>query len=220
MKKKTIVYIDGYNLYYGLLKGTEDKWLDLSSFARRLLPSDHEIVAVKYFTSCTLTYPHDEAAVERQNVYLQAILTLANVKVINGFFRKNKVLMPVCEELCKKCVVSRNGFVRVVKLEEKRSDVNLAVEMMVDAAQSEVECLVVITGDADQVGTVEAARWRFKKTVIVFNPQNRVSDHLKKAASYYKNIPRDLPAQCQLPETVLLANGRTVHRPVAWARGV
>ena len=145
---------------------------------------------------------------------------LKDEKVINGFFRKNKVLMPVCEELCKKCVVSRNGFVRVVKLEEKRSDVNLAVEMMVDAAQSEVECLVVITGDADQVGTVEAARWRFKKTVIVFNPQNRVSDHLKKAASYYKNIPRDLPAQCQLPETVLLANGRTVHRPVAWARGV
>ena len=29
MKKKTIVYIDGYNLYYGLLKGTAYKWLDL-----------------------------------------------------------------------------------------------------------------------------------------------------------------------------------------------
>ena len=216
MKKKTIVYIDGYNLYYGLLKGTPYKWLNLSMFARKLLSDEHEIVAVKYFTACTLTYPHDEAAVERQNIYLQAILTLADVKVINGFFKKNKVLMPVYEESCKKCNVPRDGFVRVMRLEEKRSDVNLAVEMMVDAAQSDVGCLVVITGDADQVGTIEAARWRFSKTVVVFNPQKSVSDHLKRAASYYKNIPRDLPARCQLPDVVPLPNGHTVHRPPAW----
>lgn len=218
MKKKTIVYIDGYNLYYGLLKGTKDKWLDLSKFARRLLPEDHEIVAVKYFTSCTLTYPHDNAAVERQNIYLQAILTLGDVKVISGFFKKNKVLMPVYEESCKQCAVPKNGFVRVVRLEEKRSDVNLAVEMMVDAAQSDVECLVVITGDADQVGTIEAARWRFKKTVIVFNPHARVSDHLKRVASYYKNIPRDIPATCQLPDTIAYGphGDRFIHRPAAW----
>ena len=184
MKKKTIVYIDGYNLYYGLLKGTAYKWLDLLAFARQLLPDDHEVIAVKYFTSCTLTYPHDNAAVERQNVYLQALLSFAEVKVISGFFKKNKVLMPIAEAQCKECDVPQNGLVRVVRLEEKRSDVNLAVEMMVDAAQSDVECLVVVT--------------------------------LKRAASYYKNIPRDLPAQCQLPETVTLANGRSVHRPPAW----
>ena len=80
MKKKTIVYIDGYNLYYGLLKGTAYKWLDLLAFARQLLPDDHEVVAVKYFTSCTLTYPHDNAAVERQNVYLQALEQQANAR--------------------------------------------------------------------------------------------------------------------------------------------
>ena len=218
MKKKTIVYIDGYNLYYGLLKGTKDKWLDLSKFARKLLPDDNEIVAVKYFTSCTLTYPHDDAAVERQNIYLQAILTLPDVKVINGFFKKNKVLMPVYEEPCKKCNVPQDGFVRVMRLEEKRSDVNLAVEMMVDAAQADVECLVVVTGDADQVGTVEAARWRFKKTVVVFNPQTRMSDHLKRVASYYKSVPRDLPAQCQLPDTIPYGKNldRFIHRPPAW----
>ena len=218
MKKKTIIYVDGYNLYYGLLKGTADKWLDLSLFARRLLPAEHEIVAVKYFTSCTLTYPHDESAIERQNIYLQAIRTLPNVKVISGFFKKNKVQMPVYEEPCKGCSVPQNGFVRVVRLEEKRSDVNLAVEAMVDAAQSDVECLVVITGDADQVGTIEAARWRFRKTVLVFNPQNRISDHLKKAASYYKNIPRDLPARCQLPDVIPYGKhgDRFIRRPDAW----
>ena len=81
-----------------------------------------------------------------------------------------------------------------------------------------MECLVVVTGDADQVGTIEAARWRFKKTVIVFNPQKSMSDHLKKAASYYKNIPRDLPAQCQLPSVITYGKrqDRFIRRPSAW----
>ena len=216
--KKTIVYIDGYNLYYGLLKGTRFKWLDLAKFAKELLPTGHDIISVKYFTACTLTYPHDNAAVERQNIYLQAVLTNPAVKVISGFFKKNKVLMPVYEESCKGCAVPQNGLIKVVRLEEKRSDVNLAVEMMVDAAQSDAECQVVITGDADQVGTIEAARWRFGKTVLVFNPQPRVSDHLKKSASYYKNIPRDLPAQCQLPEAIPHGKrgDRVIRCPAAW----
>jgi hypothetical protein len=47
---KVNVYIDGFNLYYGALKGTPYKWLDLSRLCQTLLPSDtiHEI---KYFTA-------------------------------------------------------------------------------------------------------------------------------------------------------------------------
>lgn len=70
--KKTIVYIDGYNLYYGLLKGTPYKWLDLLSFSRSLLAADHEILAINYFTAPVKTHPHDPAALDRQKVYLQA----------------------------------------------------------------------------------------------------------------------------------------------------
>ena len=37
---RTRVYIDGYNLYYGCLKGTAFKWLDLLAlFERHVLPS-------------------------------------------------------------------------------------------------------------------------------------------------------------------------------------
>ena len=53
MKKKTIVYIDGFNLYYGLLRFSRNKWLDVVAFAKSLLPrpNEHEIMAVKYFTA-------------------------------------------------------------------------------------------------------------------------------------------------------------------------
>ncbi len=57
--KRTTVYIDGYNLYYGLLKGTPYKWLDPMRLVKALLREDHEIISVKYFTSPVRTYPHD-----------------------------------------------------------------------------------------------------------------------------------------------------------------
>ena len=215
--KKTIVYIDGYNLYYGLLKGTRFKWLDLLAFSKALLREDHEIACVKYFTAYIKTYPYDQAASERQNIYVQALETFDKVKVIHGFYRKSNVLMPVVGDECRRCDQAPEGLVRVVKLEEKKSDVNMAVEMMIDAAQDKADAYVVITGDSDQTGAVEAVRYNYGKTVIVFNPHIGTSMHLKKAASYYKNIPRDLPSMCQLPNKIPVGtHGNFIQRPKAW----
>jgi hypothetical protein len=36
---RTRVYIDGYNLYYGCLKHSADKWLDVRTLVERILPS-------------------------------------------------------------------------------------------------------------------------------------------------------------------------------------
>lgn len=215
--EKTRVYIDGYNLYYGLLKGTPWKWLDLSSFVRELVGDGHDIVAVRYFTAPIKTYPYDAAAIERQNVYLQALSTLPDVNVTLGFYAKNSALMPVREESCKVCPTPTAGMLRVVKLEEKRSDVNMAVAALLDAAKTDTECFVIVTGDSDQVGTIEALRYEYHKKVLVFNPHQSVSEHLKRMASYYKNIPRDLPGRHQLPDTLSIGTkGYLIHRPAAW----
>ena len=63
---RTRIYIDGYNLYYGCLRNTPYKWLDvLALFEKAILPSIlyitaddqdatmqlHEACAVKYFTA-------------------------------------------------------------------------------------------------------------------------------------------------------------------------
>ncbi len=66
------------------------------------------------------------------------------------------------------------------------------------------------------IAPVDIVRFELKKNVLVFNPRiDRPSD-LMYHATYYKSIPRDLPAKCQLPETVTLSNGSTIHRPPAW----
>ena len=48
---RTIVYVDGSNRYYGCLKRTPYRWLDLSALCGRLLPDDSEVVVIKYFTA-------------------------------------------------------------------------------------------------------------------------------------------------------------------------
>ena len=55
---RTNVYVDGFNLYYGCLKGTPYKWLDLDAMCRRLLPK-HELSRIRYFTAIISARPLD-----------------------------------------------------------------------------------------------------------------------------------------------------------------
>jgi hypothetical protein len=42
---RTVVYVDGYNLYYGLLRGTKLKWLDLVAlFESHVLAPEAELI--------------------------------------------------------------------------------------------------------------------------------------------------------------------------------
>ena len=216
--KKTLVYIDGYNLYYGLLKESPDsKWLNLRALVAAMFKEKHEIRSIKFFTARVRTYPHDIAAEERQKIYLQALAAFGGVEIIEGFYSKKKIWLPHVNGKCKTCEESHAGMAHVVKLEEKRSDVNLAVAALVDAMRSDADCFVLVTGDSDQAGTVYALRHEFGKSVLVFNPHMAVSEHLKRAATYYAHIPRDLPAKCQLPDVIPIGtHGRTIHRPAAW----
>ena len=139
--KPTIAYVDGFNLFYGLLKGTRDLWLDPVEFVRRLLREE---------------------------------------------------------------------------LEEKRSDVNIATSMVLDAVNNRAESFVLVSGDTDFIGPVNIVRKDYGKNVIVLNPHTRRSD-LKQYASYYKDIPRDLPSQCQLPDEIPIGtHGNVIRRPLSW----
>ena len=48
---KTWIYVDGFNLYYGAVKNTPYRWLNVANLASLLLPSSHTVDKVKYFTA-------------------------------------------------------------------------------------------------------------------------------------------------------------------------
>jgi 6-hydroxy-3-succinoylpyridine 3-monooxygenase len=83
---RTRIYIDGYNLYYGCLKNTAHKWLDLRALIERILPSVlHEqngapissefcTPSVKYFTAPILkSFARSEDSVACQSQYHSAL---------------------------------------------------------------------------------------------------------------------------------------------------
>ena len=70
---RTYVYVDGFNLYYGAIKGSSWKWLDLVALFEKVLQSYHEILAVKYFTARVSGTRSDPSKPQRQDVYLRAL---------------------------------------------------------------------------------------------------------------------------------------------------
>ena len=214
MKKRTIVYIDGFNLYYGLLrKLNASKWLDLWELSQSLVSKENEIVAVKYFTSRVNYDPREPSAKANQEIYLRALEKLGNIEIIEGYYQRRDTKMPFRFEPCISC----RPYADVVRIEEKRSDVNLATAMMADFHEEKADSFVVISGDADLVAPIEYIRKKGSKNVVVFNPHASISGDLKKHATYYKNIPRDLPISCRLPDEIVYgSHSRIIRCPDAW----
>ena len=215
---KTNVYIDAGNLYYGLLRNNKSaKWLDPLAFARALIRSDHVLGTVKFYTARVRTYPYDAESAERQRIYLRALSQISGLEIIEGYYNRNKVWMPAISNECRKCKETTDGKVRIVKLEEKRTDVNIATDMLYDVFTGDVDAVALISGDSDFIAPLDIVRHKFGRQVLVFDPHERFSD-ICYHASYYAHIPRDLPAKCQLPDIIPIGtHGRTIHRPPVWA---
>lgn len=81
----TNVYIDGFNLFYGALKGSPYKWLDLEALCQHLLPKD-SINRIRYFTAKVSARPDEPQLPVRQETYLRALGTLPSVSVHLGVF--------------------------------------------------------------------------------------------------------------------------------------
>lgn len=96
---RVIVYIDGYNLYFGLREkihvrdraGIEPNahwkrylWLDVVKLAESLLIPGQVLLRTKYFTSRIRGKPKSE---QRQSLFLEAISTLPNIELYFGTFQ-------------------------------------------------------------------------------------------------------------------------------------
>lgn len=203
---KTIVYVDGFNLYYGALKATPYRWLDLSRLCRLLLPQ-HQIVRIKYFTASVSARPNDPHQPTRQQTYLRALRTLPNLDIIFGHFLAHEILMPLAGK--------PNQTVRVIKTEEKGSDVNIAAYLVHDGHKGLYDTAVLITNDSDLLEPLKIVRYELNLPVGVLNPQKKASRVLAQHASFIKQIRQGVLAASQFPTPLQDANG-IFHKPGTW----
>jgi uncharacterized LabA/DUF88 family protein len=205
---RVTVYIDGFNLYYALLKPTPKlKWLDLAAFGEALRPNC--TVIVRYFTAKVRPTP-DPTSVARQRVYLRALETLEpRVTIDYGHFTAHEVRMAL---VAPPATGPRTAL--VWKTEEKGSDVNIATRLLLDGQDRNYDEAIVISGDSDLVEPIREANRRYGP-VHVLNPRNVHSD-LALAAASYGPLDAAILGRCQFPDTIPLASGRSVTRPDRW----
>lgn len=207
---RTMVYVDAFNLYYGAVKGTAYKWLDLQALCRAMLWSENEIVGIKYFTALVRPLPDNPQQQTRQKMYLRALQTIPHLEIIEGYYLSHNLRMPLAnpENGMPRCVL-------VTKTEEKGSDVNIASHMLVDAFDNAYDCAVLISGDSDLTLPVKMVRYRFHKTVGVINPQKRACKSLQDHATFYKTIRESVLRLSQFTDELRDTQG-TFRKPATW----
>jgi hypothetical protein len=213
---KTILYIDGFNLFYSALKGTPLRWLNPVALAGRAFPRN-KVIATKYFTAKVSALPGNPGQPIRQMTFWRALRTLPNFEIIEGDFRTRKVMAAV--------VSPPPNFIEVFKTEEKGSDVNLAAHLIRDGFLNRYECAIVVSGDSDLVTPVRMVRVELKKPVGVLNPQRlsgpncrapRKNAGLQQAASFYQNgVTWAQLLAAQFPTLMTDSHGK-FHKPATW----
>lgn len=216
-KRITYVYIDGFNLYYGIFKSSKHpgwsvyKWLDLQALCDQLFPKN-DIVAIKYYTADVNNRPPDNHQGDRQKTYLMGLSQLDRLTIIKGHFLGPKVVrMPLCDNTG----LFLGQTTTVLKTEEKGSDVNLAVDLLYDGVRGLYDCAVIISNDSDLVAPLKIIRNDLNKIVGWVNPHTQPSLELSRNTDFHKRISESLLRNCQLPQSIQI--GRTlITKPVNW----
>ena len=210
----TNVYIDGFNLFYGALKGRGPglKWLDLGLLCRRLLPAN-DIRRIRYFTARVSTRPNDLRMPERQQTYLRALQTIPILTIHEGDFKITYPWMPLYDPAAPTVPLTR---VQVIKTEEKGSDVNLASYTILDACRQDCDALVVITNDSDLQEPIRLVKEELGLPVGVVNPHPAWKRSRAIKGTFFRQLRTSAVRQCQFPDVVKDVEGRPIYKPEGW----
>jgi len=227
---RTRVYIDGYNLYYGCLKGTPYKWLDLITlFDRYILPSSAPDAShllqpgIKFFTAKIL----EQAAKATDSVSSQARYHTAlkklysdRIALIEGYYSIIQAKARLVDTAKPNTWARDCKQTLVWKLEEKQSDVNLALQAYHDAITREVDQVVIVTNDTDIAPALEMIRAHTAVKIGVVIPTRfelrEPNTELVRLAHWTRShITYQELANSQLPRVII--SGRTpAIKPESW----
>ncbi len=206
---RSIIYVDGFNLYYGAVKGTAWKWLDLQRYFT-LLRMDDDIQVIKYFTAMI-----NGSHLHNQEAYLNALAAnCPKLNIILGQYKLKNVL----------CGVRTCNYrgPRVFSMpEEKRTDVNIAVQMVFDAVSDACDRFVLVSGDCDLVPAVRMVKEIApQKTITVYVPATNAvrgaAVELRSAADKHRTLPLNLFPKTQFPPQVPDGSGGWISKPQTW----
>lgn len=222
---RTLVYVDGFNLYFGCLRGASDcRWLDveaLVTFICRAQNPKAEVVGVKYFSAMIdpKLSPRGVDSVIAQRDYWLALkahstcLTIieGGYFIVSGNYHRNQKPINLTQR------------VEVLRPEEKQTDVNIGLHMLADATDGLCEQQILFTNDSDCAPVLSMIRERHPDMMLgVVAPvlengkSRRSSVELRKSSNWTRQtIDRVALEASQLPDSVK-SSKRNIRKPEHW----
>lgn len=204
--KKTIAYVDGYNLYHGMMDRKNNVpndssqtplrkylWLNLFTFISSFLPLECKLARINYFTAPIRDNP---ASLERQHTYWKALESFSTLRIQTG-----------------KHIKKGESYA------EKQTDIKMALQMYDDAFHEiDLEVMVLVSADSDQVPTIERIHSLNKNIEFyaIFPPCRRSDDLIKLIGQHrcFKTKYKRLKEH-QFPDTIESQN-YSVSKPIEW----
>ena len=215
-KPKTLVYVDGFNLYYRKLEDTPYKWLNVRRLSELLLPN-FDVQDVHYFTAKIVPRPGDDIhKPQRQQTYIRALESVG-IKITYGTFQTMPKRRPLLNEivLAGGAKIAAGSLVWIVNTEEKGSDVNLATLLLGNAAAQRCEVSVVVSNDSDLELPIRVCCQELGHKVGVLSTQSSNSLAIKSGATFYKQIRQGALAASQFAAVLHDASGE-IRKPATW----
>lgn len=228
---RTAFFIDGYNLFYGLLANTPYKWLDLPALLTHITTIENpksKTAKIYYFSSPVKPElaSRGTQSKEAQDSYIRA-LKACGVSVTMGRHTLEPAQAPRFVD--KSTRPSRQDKVDIWKLEEKETDVNLAVSMyrLLSKQQAlntedQIQQVVLVSADTDIGPALQAIKEDFPRiTIGVILPHREgikrgAPGTLRNQADWMRTIVRNEElAVNQLPDKVPTKK-KPIFKPDYW----
>jgi uncharacterized LabA/DUF88 family protein len=217
---RTVIYVDGFNLYYSVLRRTNLKWLDLVALFRdHVLDSNAQLLEVRYYTAPILARMSDDPqSVQRQRIYLQALRRMHpdQLKIIEGRIAVTTPFQRLVRPIAGASDISR---VQVYDFNEKKTDVNLASDLLAGAWTGAFDQAVICSNDTDLEPALATLRkyhpqLRLGIVATVRGSDNRyIAADLKQHADWSKALSMVHISNAQLPERIPASS---LRRPETW----
>lgn len=200
---KVVCLIDGFNLYHSLhneRKYHKYKWLNLTDFVKKFIPSNESITGIYYFTALAVW---SQSKIKKHKLFIRA-QEYYGVEVIYGEFRKK-------DRTCRLCNRQYQTF------EEKQTDVNIVVKLIELSIRDEYDKAIIFSGDSDLVPVITSIRKLFpQKKVGIVIPIGGRAEILKQNADFHMKMKEKHLMTSQLPRDVDIGNSVIISSPQDW----
>lgn len=220
---KTIIYIDGFNLYFGCLHNTNYKWLDIVSLFSELCGSKN--IHINYYTSPVQSKfsRHGVSAHNAQQDYLRAL----QVKYPDNLLIDQSYMLPkTVKEVMAGDVFDIDEKVKIWRIEEKQTDVKIALQMFEDAISEKNTGIrqILVSNDSDLEPALEKIKkWNSKIEIGIITPRTGTKGNkrppnskLRTLADWTRDyIKPDLLIKHQLPDKIPTGK-KPIRKPKHW----